>query len=314
MTLSRRLFSLASFGLLATAAPSYAGWNNVFLTACNDCEPRTSQKVQLPPTRTSMKYESTSYYETVTVMRPEKYIEEVPVKVKSYYYEPVTTYSYRSYYDSCSRQCQQIAIPRTSEVRREECNTVMKAVERMRMVPVQVQREVTESRPVYTSYGPVTRQYGPVTAGTPRVDEYRNPKVHQDGGAIQSPNLPTTPMYMPGGTSNQKNAAPAPVPTNFRPNAMSTSNVKLTPTKVYGEVLQKDQKTPLANAKLVFVNVANTEKREYVSADAFGQFEKPLPAGEWYLYVGPGDGKANLHSQIKVSEGEPKGFNVVAAK
>ena len=156
MSLTRRLLTLASLGVVATAAPSYAGWNNVFLTACNDCEPRTSQKSQLPPTRTSMKYESTSYYETVTVMRPEKYIEEVPVKVKSYYYEPVTTYTYRSYYDSCSGQCQQIAVPRTSQVRREECNTVMKAVERMKMVPVQVQREVTESRPVYTSYGPVT--------------------------------------------------------------------------------------------------------------------------------------------------------------
>ncbi len=308
MTLSRRLLSLASFGVIATAAPSYAGWNNVFLTSCNDCEPRTSYS----PTRTTVNYESTSQYETVTVMRPERFIEEVPVKVRSYYYEPVTTYSYRSYYDSCSRQCQQIAVPRTSQVRREECNTVMKAVERMRMVPVQMQREVTESRPVYTSYGPVTKRYGPLTEGAPRVDEYRNPKVHQDGGGIPSPGLPTTPMYMPGGgnLSNPK----TPAPSNFRPNAMTTANVKLAPTKVYGEVLQKDQKTPLANAKLVFVNVANTEKREYVSADGFGQFEKPLPAGEWYLYVGPGDGKANLHSQIKVSEGEPKGFNVVAAK
>ena len=307
MTLSQRLLSLASFGVLATATPSFAGWNNVFLTACNDCEPSTSQ---LPPTRTSMKYESTSYYETVTVLRPERYIEEVPVRVKSYYYEPVTTYTYRSYYDSCSRRCQQIAVPRTSEVRREECNTVMKAFERTRMVPVQVQREVTESRPVYTSYGPVQKRYGPLTEGTPRVDEYRNPRVLQDGGNIVSPGLPTTPMNMPGGVSNPK----SPAPSNFRPNAMTTANVKLAPTKVYGEVLQKDQKTPLANAKLVFVSVANTDKREYVSADAFGQFEKPLTAGEWYLYVGPGDGKANLHSQIKVSEGEPKGFNVVAAK
>ncbi len=308
MTLSQRFLSLASLGVLATAAPSFAGWNNVFLTSCDDCEPRTSYS----PTRTTVNYESTSRYETVTVMRPERFIEEVPVKVRSYYYEPVTTYSYRSYYDSCSRQCQQIAVPRTSQVRREECNTVLKAVERMRMVPVQMQREVTESRPVYTSYGPVQKRYGPLTEASPRIDEYRNPKpsIQQEGGTIQSPGVPTTPMYMPGQLSNPKPAAPS----NFRPNAMTTANVKLAPTKVYGEVLQKDQKTPLANAKIVFVNVSNTEKREYASADAFGQFEKPLPVGEWYLYVGPGDGKANLHSQIKVSEGEPKGFNVVAAK
>ncbi len=313
MSLTRRLLTLASAGVLASAAPSFAGWNSVFLTACNDCnKPSTSQK--LPPTSTSMRYESTSYYETVTVMRPEKYIEEVPVKVKSYYYEPVTSYTYRSYYDSCSRQCQQIAVPHTANVRREECSTVLKAVERMRMVPVQVEREITESRPVYTSYGPVTKHYGPLGATAPRVDEYRYPKpgVYRDGGgSIESPGLPTTPMQMPGGVSNPK---PSSAPSTARFNALTTANVKLAPTKVYGEVVQKDQKTPLAGAKLVFVNVANTEKREYTAADAFGQFEKSLPAGEWYLYVGPGDGKANLHSQIKVSEGEPKGFNVVAAK
>ena len=306
MSLTRRLLSLASLGVIATAAPSYAGWNNVFLTACNDCDrPSTSQK--LPTTRSSLRYESTSYYETVTVMRPEKYVEEVPVKVKSYYYEPVTTYTYRSYYDSCSGRCQQIAVPRTSEVRREECSTVMKAVERMRMVPVQEQREVTESRPVYTSYGPVTKHYGPLGEKAPRVDEYRNPKVHQDGGNIQSPGLPTTPMNMPG-LSN-----PRPSTSNFNKNGMSTANVKLTPTKVYGEVVGQDRKTPLANAKLVFVSAVNTEKREYVAADAFGQFEKALPAGDWYLYVGPGDGKANLHSKIQVKEGEePKAFTVAA--
>ena len=307
MSLTRRLLSLASLGVIATAAPSYAGWNNVFLTACNDCDkPSASQK--LLTTRSSLRYESTSYYETVTVMLPEKYVEEVPVRVRSYYYEPVTTYTYRSYYDSCSGRCQQIAVPRTSEVRREECSTVMKAVERMRMVPVQVQREVTESRPVYTSYGPVTKHYGPLGESAPRVDEYRNPKVFQDGGNIQSPSLPTTPMNMqgPGGVSNPK-------PSNFRPNAMTTANVKLTPTKVYGEVVGQDRKTPLANAKLVFVSALNTEKREYVAADAFGQFEKALPAGEWYLYVGPGDGKANLHSKIQVKEGEePKAFTVAA--
>ncbi len=309
MSLTRRLLSFATLGVVATASPSFAGWNNVFLTSCNDCEPRTANK--LPPTSTSMRYESTSYYETVTVMRPEKYVEEVPVKVRSYYYEPVTTYSYRSYYDPCSRQCQQIAVPRTSQVRREECNTVTKAVERMRMVPVQVQREVTESRPVYTSYGPVQKHYGPLTDGAPRVDEYRNtkPGVYQEGGTIQPPHVPTTPMNMPG-LSNPKPQAPS----NFRPNAMTTAHLKMTVTKVYGEVLEKDRKTPLANAKLVFVSAANTEKREYASADAFGQFEKPLPAGDWYLYVGPGDGKANLHSQFKVADGEPKGIDVVAAK
>jgi hypothetical protein len=328
--------------MLASSLPAFAGWNTVFTATCCDrpriaqrpstsakcdtCAPAPSPVVAQSPacdscgprTSTSAKveYERTCYTVPVTVMRPEKYIEEVPTQVKSYYWEPVTSYTYRSYYDPCSQECQQIQIPRTSYVRKEECNTVMKAVERMRMVPVQVERQVCESRPVYTSYGPVTKTYGPLTpAGgsapaAPRVEQQRQPSVYQDNDRIAPPGVPST----PGGTSNPRNTVPQqmPVRSNYPTNALTTSFGKDVDGKLAGEVVKQDRNTPVANAKLVFVNVNNTEQREYATADAFGQFEKKLSGGEWYLYVGPGDGKASYHSKVVVKEGNTRTVTVAS--
>ena len=76
--------------------------------------------------------------------------------------------------------------------------------------------------------------------------------------------------------------------------------------------MKQDRATPVANAKLVFVNAADAEHREYATADAFGQFEKKLTAGEWYLYVGPGDGKASYHSKVQVKEGGTRSVTVAS--
>jgi len=328
-----RLLTIA--GLLASSVPAFAGWNTVFTATCCDrprvaqrpsakcdtCTPAPSPIVAASPacdtcapTRTSAKveYERTCYSVPVTVLRPEKYIEEVATQVKSYYWEPVTSYTYRSYYDACSGACQQIQVPRTSYVRKEECNTVMKAVERMRMVPVQTERQVCESRPIYTSYGPVTKTYGPLTPTAPHVEQQRGsgPSVYQEGDRIAPPGVPST----PGGTSNPKSAVPQPMPiqSNFRSNALTTSHTRDSDGKLAGEVVKQDKATPVANAKLVFVNTSNTEQREYATADAFGSFEKKLTAGEWYLYVGPGDGKASYHSKVTVKEGNTRSVTVAS--
>jgi hypothetical protein len=321
-----RLLTVA--GLLASSFPAFAGWNTVFTATCCD-RPRISQRPSAkcdtcapaaspivaqapcdscqPRTSAKIEYERTCYTVPVTVMRPEKYIEEVPTQVKSYYWEPVTSYTYRSYYDPCSQECQQIQIPRTSYVRKEECNTVMKAVERMRMVPVQVERQVCESRPVITSYGPVTKTYGPLTSPTaPRVEQQRQPNVYQDNDRIAPPGVPSTPNSKPS-TPQQM-----PVRSNYPTNALTTSFGKDVDGKLHGDVVKADRNTPVANAKLVFVNVNNTEQREYATADAFGQFEKKLAGGEWYLYVGPGDGKASYHSKVTVKEGNTRTVTVAS--
>lgn len=308
-----RLALLAVLGLTSAATPSFAGWNNVFLTSCWDCRPRVAQKPAPAPTRadTQVEYERTSYSVPVTVMKPERYTEEVPVQVKSYYYEPVTSYRTSYSIDQCG-ECQQVQVPcRTSWVKREQCETVMKAVERVRMVPVQMERIVTEVRPKYTTtyYGPVQRTTTPLQPVGPGVG------IEREGGAPGTiPPAGVPPMRMPGGLEGRKQPLPAKqpapeAPSNYRPmpaaNALMTSFSKAPHGGLLtGDVVKSDRQTPLANAKLVFVNAKDLDTREYVTADDFGGFDVKLPAGEWHLYVGGGNGKATYHSKVSVADGE----------
>ena len=331
-----RIFRLAApvlsiAGFLGTASPVSAAWDNVFQVCCNDCKPRMSYSQYVnandcptgncptnncdtgcPPQKPQQRveYQQRSYYEPITVMKPEKYLEPVEVKSKSYYWDPVTSYSYSSYYDSCSGQCQKIAVPRTSYKLKEQCNTSMKYVERMRMVPVQSQRLVTETTPVVTYYLPPTRSYSsPVSAesAAPRVDELRTapPGIAPDTGATIPPTqLPTIP------NSLQRSLPPATKPIPGGVNARTTS--RPTSGSVRGEVVLNDQVTPRAGAKLVFVNVDDLSKREYVTADDFGNFDLTLSSGEWYMYIGTGTGRATFHKKITVNGESNRDFKVVS--
>lgn len=305
-----RTLLLAVAGLAATAAPSFAGWNNVFLTACWNCSPRTSQRPTTPTPRadTQVEYERTSYSVPVTVMKAERYTEEVPVQVRSYYYEPVTSYRTSYSIDPCTGECQQVQVPcRTTQVRREYTETVMKAVERVRMVPVQMERIVTEERPKYTTtyYGPIKR----TTSGLQPVGSAPGVGLERDSGAPGTIPPANVPMRMPGNVSAPRQPAPLPAPaqpqSNFKPNALTTSLKKpISGGTLSGSVVQNDRETPIANAKLVFVNAKDLAAREYVTADGYGEFDAKLPAGEWHLYVGHGDGKAAYHSKVSVADGE----------
>jgi len=296
---------LAVLGLASSAAPSFAGWNNVFLTSCWDCRPRVAQRLAAPAPRseTTTEYERTSYSVPVTVMKPVTYTEDVPVQVRSYYWEPVTRYRTSYSIDECGR-CQQVQVPcRTSYVRREQCETVMKAVERVRMEPVQMERIVTEERPRYTTthYGPIRRTTTPLRpVSGPQVDQYRD-RDPANPGTIPPAKVP---MTMPGGMS----APRPPAPSGYRPaapfNAMTTSLKRTTGGTLTGDVVRDDKTTPIPNAKLVFVNARKLDTREYVTADGYGGFDANLPAGDWHLYVGHGDGKAVYHSKVSVSDGE----------
>lgn len=324
MTPARR-FALAALGLAASAAPALAGWNHVAQPVCNDGPIRRAFKpakdCDEPAPRPKVEYETRTYYEPVTVMKPERYTEEVPVQVKSYYWEPVQSYTQRSYYDPCSGECQQIAVPRTSYVRKEECRTETRYLEKVRMVPVEVQREVTETRPVYTYYGPVTRKYGPTTSG-PSVDQYRgSPRIEEGRGGyapIQNPNLPTgpggvgLPKQMPEKVIPKVESKGNPNTSDYRFNALSTSLAKETGAKVFGEVVGADKVSPVANAKLVFVNASDLTDKRYVTADGFGGFDAKLPAGEWHVYAGPGTGTASYVSKFKVKDGDKQELGVVA--
>ncbi|HET6574697.1 MAG TPA: hypothetical protein VFG68_13910 [Fimbriiglobus sp.] len=318
---------LAVAGLLATGGDAAAGWDNVFQVCCHDCKSRPIRSFfraqgcddcaqPQPQPQRRVEYQRSYYYEPVTVMKQERYTEEVPVRVRSYYWDPVTSYTRASYYDPCTGCCQDICVPRTSYVRKERCDTVTRYVERCRMVPVQVQRKVEVTRPVITYYGPETRRYLPADCelppagampapAVPRVDELRTnpPTVTPEGGYIPPQRLPTIEGSRRRMLSPVRPAA-GPV------NAHTTSRPG--PASLRGEIVQSDQVTPRPGAKLVFVSAADHNRREYVTADEFGNFDLRLPAGDWHVYLGNGNGRATYHKKITVGAYDAREFTVVS--
>ena len=241
----------------------------------------------------------------------------MPVQVRSFFWEPVTTYTRASYYDPCTCTCQDICVPRTSYVRREKCDTVTRYVERCRMVPVQVQRKVEVTRPVITYYGPETRRYLPADcelppAGAaipapagPRVDELRPnpPVVTPEGSTIPPQQLPIT-------EGSRRKMLPPTRPATGPVNAHTTSRPG--PASLRGEIVLSDQLTPRPGAKLVFVSADDHDRRAYVTADEFGNFDLRLPAGDWHVYLGNGNGRAVYHKRITVGPYEAREFMVVS--
>jgi len=179
-------------------------------------------------------------------------------------------------------------------------------------VPVTTLRQVTYQQPVVSYYYPPTPSGSSSFAappipysGPPRVDEIRAdpPSVMPPGGGsdtLPPMNLPTQP-----GMSNPKPGTN----TKLRPDkTASRSSV----VSVRGEVVQTDQLTPRANAKLVFMNADKPEQKEYVTANAFGEFDLRLPAGDWYLYLGGDNGKATYHTKISLGDRDTVDYKVVS--
>lgn len=307
-------FAAPLLAVAGTADVASAGWNNVYQVTCWGCRKRESSYYVAPApvqSRSSYRlshYETETRSESVTVMKPERYIEEVPTTERRSYYEPQTTYSRSSYYNPVTGCCEVVEKPTTRMIRREECATVMKPVERLRMVPTQVERQYEVRRPVYV--GPEERVYkAPVcalpnagTGSAPQVDVIRSqgPAVSSEPERILPPNVPTN----PGGGVSQPRAMP-PAKVNARTTSRSSS------TAVRGEVVRNDQTTPLAGAKLVLVSAADKNVREYATADEFGRFDLQVPTGNWHLYVGDGSGRASFHKTVSLGEAE-RTFTVVS--
>jgi hypothetical protein len=312
--------AVAAAGLALTAGSATAGWNNVFEACCWDCNKRSSsfkepcpQPCPQPCPERRVQYVQRTYYEPVTEYKCEKFLEPQQYTFKSYYWEPVTTYRYSSYFDPCTCQCQKVATPVQSFKLREQCNSATRYVERTRSVPVTSYRAVTVTQPVVTYYMPPVVQRSscyvpappPGAATGPSVDVIRpGPGVIEERSnpdpLIPKQNLPTDPQSlpraMPGGTAN---------------NAARINTASRSPSKVAGEIVEKDRVTPRAGARVVFVNAADTANREYATANEFGEFETKLPSGDWFVYLSKGDGKAAYHSKISIN-GHPRNLKVVS--
>lgn len=305
-------FVLAVGGFVACTNTASAAWNNVFQVCCNDCGPRTSFSVPCPQPcpqpEMRISYVQRCYYQPVTELVRKTYYEPVTRNVTSYFWEPVTEYTYRTFFDPCTGCCQKVCTPVTSYRLRSQCNSVTSFVERCAMVPVTTLRPVTVQQPVVSFYyppcPPTTSSATPVVPAIPRVDELRTdpPSVMPPGGSDSLPpmNLPTQP--------NMSNPRPG-TNTKLRPDkTASRSNV----VSVRGEVVMPDQLTPRANAKLVFMNAEKPEQKEYVTANAFGEFYVRLPAGKWYLYLGGENGRAVYHKQISLGDRDSVDYKVVS--
>lgn len=305
-----RTLTLTAAGLLAPATSALAGWDNVFQVACRDCAPRRSNyaPVQAPSTsRYETRYEENCREEVVTVNKPTLVGEQVPVQVRSYYNDPVTTYTTRSYRNPQTGCTEQISVPRTCYVRREECNTVMRYIERMQMVPTQVTRKVCEKTPITTIVGPTTRSYSydcdncklpPNTSARPAQPQVEmipgRPPVTTPEEAL--PRIPAPAQAMP--TIPLSGSRPKPT-TSFsgKVDARTTSYSAAT---LHGEVTLADRLTPRPGAKVVFLSATDLTHRVNAVADGFGNFEAALPAGEWFVYLGEGSGRAAYQRTVRV--------------
>ena len=81
---------------------------------------------------------------------------------------------------------------------------------------------------------------------------------------------------------------------------------------VRGEVVMPDQITPRGGTKVVFVNADNLETREYATANAYGEFDLRLAAGNWHLYVGDVNGQASYHKQLSLGDHATVDYKVVS--
>jgi hypothetical protein len=319
-------FVLAIGGALATAGNAPAAWNNVFQVCCHD-KPRVSffappcpdpcPPPPCPQPEMRISYVQRCYYQPVTEYVQKKYYEPVTKNVTSYYYEPVTEYRYSTYYDPCTGCPQKVCTPCTSYRLRSKCNSVTSYVERCCMVPVTTLKPVTVQQPVVSYYYPPcpnpcppgTSAYFPPPPTGPRVDEIRS-------------NPPSVvPGVMPPGGTGSDSIPPMNIPTQPNGYLKPNTTAKLRPDKtaslirevsVRGEVVLPDQVTPRAGAKLVFVSADNPERKEYVNANSFGEFDVRLPAGKWYLYLGGDNGRATYHKQLSLGAREMVDYRVVS--
>ena len=284
-------------------------------TQFDTCTTADPQPCPQPEVRVT--YVQRCYYQPVTEYVRRSYFEPVTKKVTSYFYEPVTEYRYTTYFDPCTGCPQRVCTPSTSYRLRSQCNSVTSYVERCAMVPVTTLKQVTYQQPVVSYYypppcPPAAASFfppalaGPFTGppGGPSVEQIReNPPGVTPPGGSDNTNLP--PMNLPTGPNA---SFPRPGAAKIRPEkTVSRSSVVI----VRGEVVLNDQITPRAGAKLVFMNADKPEQKEYATANAFGEFDLRLPAGNWYLYVGDA-GNATYHKKIAIGDRDTVDYKVVS--
>jgi hypothetical protein len=112
--------------------------------------------------------------------------------------------------------------------------------------------------------------------------------------------LPTTPQSIPR-TMPKASAGSSPAYTASR-----------TKASLSVEVVKNDQATPRPGTKVIFLNAKDATVRQEVTTDEFGKFDVQLPAGEWYVYLGTGTGKAVFHKTLTVAATDVRDMMLVS--
>ncbi len=311
--------------LCLEAGSAAAAWNDVFHQTCFGClRPRAAYSSPCPPPpcpqpEVRVSYVQRTYYQPVTEYVRTTYYEPVTRNVTTYYYEPVTEYRYTTYYDPCTGCPVRVCQPTTSYRLRSQCSTVTSYVERSALVPVTSYRPVTVQQPVVSYYYPPTvASYGPllpappaaIPPATPGVQEMREnipSPMPPSGDKIPPPNVPTQPGV------SQPRPGPAAPPTQLRPERTASRPTGDAPAVIVrGEVVRNDQITPRGHARLVFVRSDDPNRREYVTANAYGEFETALAPGQWYLYLGDDTGRAIYHKTLSLGDRRLVEYKVVS--
>jgi hypothetical protein len=63
---------------------------------------------------------------------------------------------------------------------------------------------------------------------------------------------------------------------------------------------------------VIFVDPKDSENRVAVRTNEFGEFDARLPAGDWYIYLSTGDGRAVYHKRLTVDEFDNPKYRVVS--
>ncbi|MGF1580308.1 MAG: carboxypeptidase-like regulatory domain-containing protein [Gemmataceae bacterium] len=297
--------------------------------------PVVTQSAPCPQRQCTTRYIQRSYYQPVTTYKTETYYEPVTSYRTSYYYEPVTSYRMSCYYDPCTCSYRQVAVPQTSYRLRSQSCPVQSFVQRCRSVPQTSYRQVnyyvpqttccetTTGAPVLGTAPPPTANPNPQISGSsPSTNQNEDPSVQQQSQTRQPQfrKFYSAPETTPSQTQQNSEyrqpflGNPQPTTKSVTPKSQPRFQgvpldrfTRNTTENIQGRVV-RDNKTPLANTRLVFVNAELRANQHFTTSDSNGNFRLALGSGQWEIYMTQSNGKRVYHSQIDVRNEEQAPF------
>ncbi len=296
---------------------------------CNPC----------PQPVCTTRYVQRCYYQPVTSYTTKTYYEPVTTYQTKYYYEPVVSYRYTCQYDPCTCSYQQVACPTTSyQIKAQSC-PVQSWAQRCCSVPVTTYQRVSYWEPqtcctnpcssgcaTGVAQAPVALQAPPVVQqqpAQPLPQTQPPPIIKEQGAGNGSGNGAANPSYNryygaeppvnPGAFRHPLPSAPVPgrpVSPSDSP-ALRLERIASINPAVEGRVVRQDR-TPRAGARVLFVNAGRQAPNETVTANAAGRFQVNLASGSWLVYVAGQDGRPVFNSRIDVGGRPPAALTVTA--